>query len=325
MKEKNLVTDVFVGCNPLDRSRTMGKITDIHMFDRILTPNEMIGMTTCSGEKLVGNLINSNTDPYSVYGSHAREIHIDYEEICPIRNFSAVHFDQWYFHTFTAIDHCKKINRKLVSVLSNEDQENLYMYFWYIKPWSGWLHTPLHKIANGSWVDMESGRPSILSWAENQPIPNEKYKYARIEKYGARMVLGSQPPKWTMTALCVSEDPKDYRFTVTILGLCDRSAFDKDYVLESNYVYVGKFNSEIRYIGDGVWWFTSKGSGVRGSQKTRIAASQLSLALGTYDVTFDQDVCTKGKENKIVKITISSCDDSQFTCFTGNCVSMDHR
>lgn len=298
------------------------------MFDRILTPKEMIGMTTCSGEKLAGNLINSNTDPYSVYGIHTKEINIHSEEICPTRNFSAVHFDHWNFHTFNAIDHCQKINRNLVSVLSNKDKENVEFYLEHIKPWKGWLHTPLHKIADGSWVDMDSGQPTILPWGQNQPIENEKYKYARINNQeGSSLVLGSQPPKWSMTALCVSKDPKDYRLTVQILGLCDRSGFDKQYVfsMEQNYGYVGRFNSEIRYTGGGVWRFTSKGSGKVGSQETKIAASQLSMGLGTYNVRFEKDVCTKGIDNKVVMITVTSCDDSQFTCFDGNCVSMDHR
>ena len=66
LKEKNLVTDVLVGCSPWEWS--FGQITDIQMFDRFLTHDEMVGMTTCSGKKLTGNIINSNKDPHSLYG-----------------------------------------------------------------------------------------------------------------------------------------------------------------------------------------------------------------------------------------------------------------
>ena len=36
-------------------------------------------------------------------------------------------------------------------------------------------------------------------------------------------------------------------------------------------------------------------------------------------------MCTKGKDDKVVKITITHCDDDEFTCFSGGCVSMDNR
>ena len=100
--------------------------------------------------------------------------------------------------------------------------------------------------------------------------------------------------------------------------------------MQDNYVCIGRFGSEIRFIEDGNWKLTSITymgylSKEYRVQSTKIAASHHSLALGTYDVKFEEDVCTKGKENKMVKITITACTDEQFTCFDGNCVSMDHR
>ena len=348
----NLVTDVFVGCNLkfLPRltleAQSHGKITDIQVFDRILTVNEMMNMTTCGGDKLTGNLVNSNLDPSTVYGKAddaTKQINIHSEEICPTRNFSAVLYEHYDLQTLHAIDFCQKIKRSLVSVLSDKDKDNVNFYFEYIKHWTGWLNTPLHKIANGSWVDMDSGKPTILSWAQGQPIQNEAFKYARIE-IGEDMILGSQPKDYKGPALCVSEDSKDYRLYVQILGLCDQSAFDTEYVFTGYFSYpdntysecatyginticleyIGKLNSDIRYIGDGVWQFRSKMYSWM-KQATKIAGSPQSMALGTHDVSFDQDACTKGKDNKVVKITITLCSTLEFTCADGNCVSMDHR
>ena len=83
LKKKNVVTDVLVGCNMLRlfgewwcQGWSMGKIADMHMFDRILTQKEMIGMTTCQGDKIEGNVFNSNTDPFTVYGLHVDIIKI---------------------------------------------------------------------------------------------------------------------------------------------------------------------------------------------------------------------------------------------------------
>ena len=307
------------------------------MFDRILTADEMVGMTTCSGKKLTGNFINSNTDPSTLYGRQVQSIGIDQEFICPKRKFSAVFFDNandfldWL--TFSANDLCKKLKRNLIYVTSEEDLDNLEFFFsndldWFT--WNGWLHTPIKKITNGSWVHMDTGEPNILPWAANQPVDHGDYIYGRIEYQGAGSVtLKSQPPRWPGPVLCVSNDPKDYRLVVKILGLCSKSLYDNQYVFSKSYgrnlVYVGKGYSEIAWIGNGLWRLTNKGSGYTGQLETRIAATVDSLALGTHDVVFENDICTKGKENKVVKITITNCEENEFTCFTGGCVNMESR
>ena len=219
----------MIGCDPWGAS--YGQITDIQMFDRILTPDEMVGMTTCGGAKLTGNIINSNTDPYSLYGRQVKQVWVNPEKYCPERKFSGVFFDQWHWKTFTAIDHCKKLNRKIISITSEEDLDNLEFLFYHIIHWrKGWLQTSIKKIGNGSWVDMETGEPNILPWGDNQPIENDKYIYSRIDFHErfSGVTLGSQPPGWGSTALCVSEDPKDYRLTIKILGLCSVSSFDSE-------------------------------------------------------------------------------------------------
>ena len=79
-------------------------MADIHVFDRILSKDEMIGMTTCDGSKLEGNLINSNRDNSTVYGWQATEISIHPEKFCPKKNFSGLFFNQWHWNVYEAID-----------------------------------------------------------------------------------------------------------------------------------------------------------------------------------------------------------------------------
>ena len=82
-----------------------------------------------------------------------------------------------------------------------------------------WLQTTIHRLDNGSWVDMFTGNPNIIPWSDNHPIANEKYKYARISisfhKDGSmrKLTLSSQKESFGMTALCVSKNPKDYKRT----------------------------------------------------------------------------------------------------------------
>ena len=84
IKTKNLVTDVMVGCGPWKRS--YGRIVDLQVFDRLLTHDEMVQMTTCGGKKLEGNLINSNKSPFTLFGPNAKNVTVHPEEICPTRN-----------------------------------------------------------------------------------------------------------------------------------------------------------------------------------------------------------------------------------------------
>ena len=110
--------------------------------------------------------------------------------------------------------------------------------------------------------------------------------------------------------MCVSDDPKDYRMAIKILGLCQVSTFDQEYVftMEHTYMYIGRQNSDIVYMGDGIWRLRNK----RRSQETKIAASANSLSLGTYDVRFDKDICTKGQEDKVIKGRISKTNNGKF-------------
>ena len=55
------------------------------------------------------------------------------------------------------------------------------------------------------------------------------------------------------------------------------SLYDNQYVFSKthgrNYLYVGMVNSEIEWIGNGLWRLTNKGSGYSGQLETRIAAT----------------------------------------------------
>ena len=87
---KNLVTDVLIGCDPWFAS--FGKISDVHMFDRVLSSDEMLGMTSCDGKKVEGNILNSNIDAYSIYGFQVNKFNVHSEEICPKKQFR-----QWFY------------------------------------------------------------------------------------------------------------------------------------------------------------------------------------------------------------------------------------
>ena len=300
-------------------------------------------MTTCFGKKLSGNIINSTTN-YSLHGSHVDIIDVHEEEICPVRNFSAIFFNQWHWSPFTGQEICKKIGMEVAFAANEEDKSNILFYFQNIHlGYNSWIQTPLHKRDDGSWANMNTNETSILQWGENNPT-KEVYSRMVLKLEDNDILIESQGTNIHTPVLCTADHHKAYqndsfvsanypfRLFVKILGLCSSSNFDYRFVfvMEENYVWVGRYGSEIRFIEDGNWKFTSERY-MKGGKKeypvfaTKIAASHRSLALGLYDVNFQDDVCTKGKENKMVKITITACNDVEFTCFDGNCVAMDHR
>ena len=61
------ITDIWLGGLPAYGGgyywNSFGRMSQIHWFDRLLTHDEMVGMTTCGGKQLRGNLIDWETTP----------------------------------------------------------------------------------------------------------------------------------------------------------------------------------------------------------------------------------------------------------------------
>ena len=347
--EDDLVTDVLFGCNlymvsmiPDNCFRSMGKMTDFQLFDRILTVNEMIGMTTCGGEKIDGNLINFKTDEFTIFGDNTKEIKISTEEWCPERQFSATFFPAaWTFPTTYAKDLCKKIKRSVIAITDEDTMDNFLHYLTYMgsgaeaiwpEGYHGWIVSNVEKneAAESGWADPITGKDSILPWAANHPMGAASFTYTRINTWDLNAIdRSSQSNGFWGTAFCVSKDPTAYRFKIKILGLCWSSIYDTRYAYnyENTHMYIGKYNSTISYLDGENWLFTSKTDRLRdGPFNTIITpAVSTSLALGTHNVPMPDDLCTKGKDDKMVRLTITACNNTEFTCFDGNCVPFEQR
>ena len=303
-------------------------------------------MTTCSGTKLIGNIINS-TVPYTILDSHVKEIEIHEEEICPVRNFSAVFFRGWNWNFWTAQRLCNKIGMEVAFVANEEDKSNILFYFQITIPsYDSWIQTLLHKRDDGAWVNVHTNETTILPWGQNYPSMSKAQDFGRIIVKNPinSLHIENQGLNFFTPVLCTADVQKAYqqdafvsgkhpfRLFVKILGLCSSTIYDHRYVFDptTEYVYYARYGGEIRFIEDGYWKLTS-GTYMKHLKKeypvfsAKIAASKGSVALGKFEVEFKNDICTKGKANKMVSITISACTDTQFTCYDGNCVSMDHR
>ena len=346
--EDDLVTDVLFGCNFFNLDfktcfRSLGKSTEYHLFDRILSVNEMIGMTTCGGEKLQGNLINFSTDKFTVFGGNTREIEISTEEWCPTRKFSATSFPAaWSFLSKDARAMCKKVKRTVIAVTDEETKDNFLHYLTYmgngLDRYEGYVVSNVEKnpSAPSGWADPVTGNDSIIPWMDNQPMDVPGYVWTMFKTYDyyklGIMTREAVHDGRGGIAFCVSKDPSAYRFKVKILGLCWSSLYDYRYTYnyENRHTYIGKGNSTIQYRDGENWIFTSKTDredwNRKGPFETLITPAHITgVALGTHYVSMPDDLCTKGQDDKMVRLTITACEDTEFTCFDGNCVPFEQR
>jgi hypothetical protein len=203
----------------------MGKMSNFQLFDRILTVNEMIGMTTCAGEKIEGNLMNFKTDTFTVYGDNTKEIQISTEEWCPERQFSATIFPAaWTFPTTYAKELSKKIKRSAIAITDEATKDNFLHYLTYMasaaEGFNGWIVSNVDKneAAVSGWADPITGNDSILPWAANHPMDAPSYTYTRIDTWDHNAITrSSQSNGFYGIAFCVSKDHNGYRFKVKYL------------------------------------------------------------------------------------------------------------
>jgi hypothetical protein len=191
---------------------------------------------------------------------------------------------------------------------------------------TGWMWSRVKKVGD-AWIDPVTKNDSILPWSANQPIKGFTLQRIELFEYNPfSPTRAAQTDGFFHFAFCITNDPKKYRLKISVRGLCSKSLYDRHYRFDwqDRYVYVGRFNSTIMENGDD-WLFTSKTTKGLVRTEAKITASSNSLALGTHNVLMDQDLCTRTKDDKVVKITITNCDNNEFTCFDGDCVAFHKR
>jgi hypothetical protein len=121
----HMATDIFIGCQTAYwwYWNSFGRITRTNWFSRILSHNEMVQMTSCSGTRLKGDLINWDTAAWTVHGNNVQKILTPTEEICPKTNFGAVYIPG-RINRLDAYGLCRKLDGRIISILSEDDMRN---------------------------------------------------------------------------------------------------------------------------------------------------------------------------------------------------------
>ena len=126
-----LITDIFLGGLPKFSTsywNSFGRMSQIHLFSRILSHDEMVGMTTCGGRKLRGDLIDWETAQWDsgadTYGN-VQEIWQSMETFCPKEEYGGIFLPTHPKIPFDdAVNICKMLKRKVISISDEEEFRN---------------------------------------------------------------------------------------------------------------------------------------------------------------------------------------------------------
>ena len=362
------VTDVFIGCYPWGGTwyyNSFGSLTQVDWFDRILTHNEMVAMTTCDGKKQKGNLINWETANWTVLDNYynVQPLTTTMESICPKNNFGGLPIYQHGVKLDKMAKMCKKLKRKVLTILDENTYkmaliwlaEQAYTYVAYYAHYYflyGYFVAPNGKITTAcqdpdkdlNFTDLYTDQdcPSDVNiWNVGQPFvtpvsssfsaENSHLWYSKGDPENDNEDPGGPQDIYHNESLlmsrglsyahCVGDSHQASRLEVVIKGLCNETKIETDYIWYGwtwkNW-YIAKGNTTIEYSTD---WTIKKD----GATDVIIYASGDSLALGRHKVLVEDDPCTKGKTDKNLMITLTHCDDDEYTCDDGNCISMAVR
>jgi hypothetical protein len=120
-----MATDIFIGCAPFQfiGQETFGYITNVHMFNRILTHDEMVSMTDCSWSPIPdGRIFTWESLKYTFYQTYNPVVNIPNDIICPNKSGRGLIFVPGNAFSFPdALVACKRIGGQLQSINNKED------------------------------------------------------------------------------------------------------------------------------------------------------------------------------------------------------------
>ena len=352
---------VAAGCyyrpNGLTKYQSMyGRVTDVQMFSRILSDEEMEDISGCK-RRGVGDILDWDSASWIKRGPKQtiRRENLDFEKfVCkfPEKSYHLVP-QPWNFVP-ESLDVCKKFSARLAGheneaefgmitqylsqenivkteqCLTDVDQEDSSVEI------STWLAIDDND-QELVWTHWYSGRPvTPLPWAENRPYNDGKlYNCVRL-----RMVVKQTPDSFgelksallnddqcyiVFCPICSIEEPV---LKIFVRGLCKKSLFNRVYMYNIDHagdiLYLGEKSSSISYDPSShMWvWYDSKDN-----RSTATSASSYdSLLIGVHTFDFGGVVQDKCKKDGVIRrLKFTTCSDGQFTCDDGLCVGIEQR
>ena len=342
----------------------VGLITNLHMKENLLSEDEMEKITTCK-LKLDGDIINWETDSINVVGTFIKQSleKMKYKELCKPTELRNELFSGRK-NVDGAVKFCQQL-RSTMPVIRNKDQYLKFgeyvQQLWRKYPnvsskCKGFVHLPQTRTDLGPYIDPFTNTPvEFLQWAELQPSRDCKLSSDTFDGLRVNLNTTDQSPdgyycinskgSWSGHKACyVCEHSNPLPLLFTIRGLCGKSQFNQKYVLVRDSLgyqfYQGDSHANITYDWALETWVMNSmvNKKYRRIQDkytpsltraftniTHLKSKYQSYFLGKHSLTFESD--PRCGQSSVANHTIlfSNCEEHEFTCEDGYCLSMDFR
>ena len=329
----------------------MGYLTDLQFWNKALSYDEMLQITTCQSYP-EGNLIPWNTDDWELHDGNNRnkthlleEVEVDSTFFCPKQ--SKYLFLPKAGTIETLPEFCQMFGGEVANTTTKDQVGEILAYFsdlWNSGdyPPDTWMMAFLtlwNDIeTEGDWTHIDPTHPPPdIIWHLSEPngeIGENCLQYTLIvvnegtenEKISS-LVGRDYSCKGEYNFLC--ENTR--KFLGQLYGLCEETSFDTTFLLSKkpggkyggNYrlFFTGNFGWEIKWDeGKQLWRM-----GTKSTNETYATHAGKTYPLGRKKWQVYNDKCNLRGGMEIKFITFSPCRGDEFTCDSGNCVPMAER
>ena len=340
-----------------DSAPIIGELMDINAWDRSLDEKEMEAITNCQGfEMKIGNLINI-TSAFNVTGPLCQPIELERKELSceftnkdillPVRantaSAAAKECDRLLKNSFgpffRSANKYASLYKRLASLPKTEGFKDLCWFGGRVLVWlpykkesgkSSWNH-----ITDGSELVWDptiyvGPKPSreieeedmCLRWYSGPLSTKQRHLIPPLQGCDFKQVY-----EWSPCVTCSVPHTLAQSLTLTMSGMCERSAFDTFYHMDNDekgfVIFYGFDSSIIRYdTKERLWVLTIEH---KPSIMATCESELTSFVLGNHDwkVTNDFGCFSGGTEVK--RVSLSTCRLDQYTCNNGLCVDLVSR
>ena len=309
-------------------SAPIHKVTNLNVFSSALSIEEMKSMT--GGESCIeeGDYLAWGDMEWILHGQATIEV-VNKEEPC--KGEPSVNL---YYTKFPGMDscmhHCQNLGTRVPSVTTFQDWRILQtslkkdLYDKGLNTLRLWLPVE-DKETEGEWRDVYSG--SVITnysppWVGSKPDGGRSSNCANL--LDGDTWDDNECDKSFYACMCTPNSSNN----LELKGLCPSSTIDVHYKPISDLAdrrklkLQGLKGTSIEYDEKKkIWTFIAADSNIRGTSK----ASHASFTLGKHNWTIEGDTDCNGAESYITELKMSGCQEGNFTCNDGQCVSMALR
>ena len=305
------------------------KVTLLNIFSYTASIKEMQKMTVkgkemCSSQ---GDYLSWEDMQWTLKGHATKETWAS-ETICGVKPSVNIMSSIDFAGIEGCANHCDKLNSRMPSIVTFEEWETLKTFLqrnlWETGLSGSEFFMSLTDVKKeGNWTDYYTGQPMQHKgdFGPGEPNGEGRQNCVLLQPNG----IGWADYYCDACDGCLCDhNPASY---IRLIGLnCKKSAIDTMYLPKNSkhditeFVYRGAQDTTIEYSGNS-WRVLVQRKNITGITK----ASHVSHALGKNNWTIQGDLgCNEG-ESYTLPLKLTACQEGNFTCDDGQCVSMEER